>query len=543
MPQTDATAGEMVERLTAILAGGKWWIGLTALATTLAATAAVYQLPNRYTSEATLLVVQQQVPTRYVTPTTTTDIADALQAMTQEVLSRAKLLGLIDQFNLYPGERRHLSTEELVTLMRKYIDIQPVDPVPGRKDFNAFKIAFTADKAILAQEVTSRLTSLFIQANLKTREDQATNTTNFLQEQLDAAKQKLTEQEERLRDFKMQYLGELPEQQQGNLAILSGAQLQLQNITASLDRAQQQRAYLQSMLDGYRRLRSRGASVAGLPGIETARGFSPLQTAETDLVRLQAERARLLITYSANYPDVKDTERQISATQDLIRRMKATANKPAAAPPAGSPAAPPVEADEGTEEDASIAQLRSQLESNRLEIQNLSKDQAQQKNVIDQYQSRLNLTPVREQQLAGVLRDYELSRQDYMDLLGKVQQSELAMSLEKQQGGQHFRLLEPPSLPAKPSSPKRIKITLGGAGAGIVLGLALALIGEFRNPSLRTEKEVVRRFGAPLVVALPLVRSRAEERSRAWKRVLEWCAGCALTAAVLVAELYVYRHP
>jgi succinoglycan biosynthesis transport protein ExoP len=542
MPETESSPNELLARAVGILTRGRWWIVLSAFATTLITVAAVYQLPNRYTSEATLLVVQQQVPLRYVTPTTTTDIADALQAMTQEVLSRTHLLELIDQFALFSTERRRLAPEELVMLMRKYIEIEPINPTPGHKEFNAFKISFTGDKAVVAQEVTSRLTSLFIQANLKTREDQATNTTGFLQEHLDTAKKKLKEQEERLRDFKMQYLGELPEQQQGNLAILSGAQLQLQNISASVNRAQQQRVYLNSLVDGYRHLASRGAPVPGIPISDGNRPLTPLQSAQADLARLQAERVKLLAIYQPAYPAVKRLDREISGAEDRVVKLT-LAKRPAKETPESPVAAEPEAASETAEEASSVAQLKSQLEANRLEIENLSKDEKQQKEVVAQYQSRLNLTPVREQQLAEILRDYEMSKLDYSDLLGKEQQSQLAMSLEKHQGGQQFRLVDSPSLPSIPSSPKRLKISLGGAAAGIVLGLALALLAEMRKPTLYTENEVKQRFSPPLVIALPLLVSRAEQRGRNWKITFEWFSGVILGAVVCIAEFYVLRHP
>src|SRR5580658_8086770 len=227
MPETESSPFDILDRVKGILIRRRWWILLTAAVVSLATVAALYRLPNRYTSEATLLVVPQQVPSRYVTPTTETNIADALQAMTQDVLSRARLLELIDEFGLYTKERQRLAPEEVLELMRKYIEIKPAAPTPehpDRKDINSFNISFVAEKAALAQQVTSKLTSFFIQANLKTREDQATNTTNFLQAQLENAKNTLAAQEAKLRDFKTQYLGELPEQLQGNLAIFNAAQ-------------------------------------------------------------------------------------------------------------------------------------------------------------------------------------------------------------------------------------------------------------------------------------------------------------------------------
>jgi succinoglycan biosynthesis transport protein ExoP len=542
MPEIESSPADTLQRIGGIVVRGRWWTLLTATVVTLGTVAALYQIPNRYTSEATLLVVPQQVPARYVTPTTETNIADALQAMTQDVLSRARLLELIDQFGLYTKERQRLAPEEVIELMRKYIDIKPADPTPGHKEINSFRISFIAEKAVLAQEVTSKLTSFFIQANLKTREDQAANTTNFLQAQLEDAKKKLSVQEEKLRDFKAQYLGELPEQMQGNLAIFNGAQLQLQNLENSLDRAQQQRVYLESLISGYQRLVARGAPVPGVvPGLDTPRPLSPLQIAQNDLARLRIEQAKLLNTYTSSYPDARAVEREISAKQALIESLQNSGNSNA--DNASEVVAKPSAAAAPPEEDTSIAQLKSQLEANRLDIENTLKYEAQQKALIAQYQSRLNLTPVREQQLAGILRDYDLSKQDYADLLGKEQQSQLATSLEKQQGGQQFRLVEPPSLPDLPSSPQRVKFSLMGVGAGLFLGLVIAFVTELARPTFHTAKEISQRFGAPLVVGLPVVLTRAETRRRGWKKAFELVAGSVLALVIGVAEFYVLKHP
>src|ERR1035441_2645103 len=141
MPEIEGSPADTLQRVRGIVVRGRWWILLTATVVSLATVAALYQIPNRYTSEATLLVVPQQVPARYVTPNTETNIADALQAMTQDVLSRARLLELIDEFGLYAKERQRLAPEEVLDLMRTYIDIKPVDSASGRRDINAFRIS------------------------------------------------------------------------------------------------------------------------------------------------------------------------------------------------------------------------------------------------------------------------------------------------------------------------------------------------------------------------------------------------------------------
>src|SRR4051794_1233475 len=118
MPEKESSPSDLIERIRGLIARGRLWVLLVAAAVSVSTIAVLYQMPNRYTSEATLLVVPQQVPARYVTPTTETNMADALQAMTQDVLSRARLLELIDQFGLYAKEKQRLAPEEVLDLMR-----------------------------------------------------------------------------------------------------------------------------------------------------------------------------------------------------------------------------------------------------------------------------------------------------------------------------------------------------------------------------------------------------------------------------------------
>jgi len=545
IPEDESNLGETVGRLFGLIVRRRWWILLPACGTALAVVAVLQKIPNRYTSEATLLVVSQQVPERYVVPNSTTDLSAALQAMKREVLSRAQLLKIIDDFGLYPKKAKRVATETLVELMLGDIDIQPLDENPVRRDFSAFKISFIAEAPALAQEVTSTLTSLFINENLRTREEQATNTTRFLHEQVEAKRKKLEEQEQLLRDFKMQHVGELPEQQQGNLGILTGLQNQLQNATASLSHAQEQRVYLEAMLSGYRhQVNTTDGGVRVVAGSPSAtRVVSPVEAAESDLARLQSARAALLSRYTPEHPDVVKIEREITKAEGALQRLRVATptphkeESPVASAKAASRPAPPVE----PADDPAVAQIKSQLEANRVEMDNLAQDEKQLKARIAQYENRVNQTPVREQQQAALARDTEALRQEFADLLKKEQESQLATNLEKQQGGQQFRLVDPASLPAVPSSPKRLKLSGGGAAAGLFLGLALAFVMEMKHSPFYTEKELTERLSPPLVLSIPLLPTPAEERARIRKGAFEWLAGSALVLVVLIAEFYVYR--
>jgi polysaccharide biosynthesis transport protein len=260
MPESEEGQAFSLSQIPQFLLRRRWWILLTACSTTLASLVVVQLLPNKYTSEATVLVIQQQVPERYVVSTTTTDVSEALQGMTQEVLSGSSLLSIIGAVGLYANERDHVAPEVLIARMRKRLDIQPLQSGPTQKNVNSFKISFVADNAHTAQEVTSRVTSLFIKENTEMREHQASVTTDFLQEQLETVKKQLMDQEAVVRSFKMQHLGELPEQEQGNGQILASLSGQLQNTVSALSRAQEQRAYLESLLRGYEDSAARDAS-------------------------------------------------------------------------------------------------------------------------------------------------------------------------------------------------------------------------------------------------------------------------------------------
>jgi succinoglycan biosynthesis transport protein ExoP len=553
--EQELSLGETLSHLRAILRRRAWWILLPTAIVAFATLVVLSYIPNRYTSEATLVVIQQQVPERYVVSTSTTDIREALEATKQEVLSRTLLLGLIKDFNLYPAQQKRLSGEGLTKLMLKDITIVPIEGrtgSAGSKDLSAFSLSFTANSPQTAEAITTRLTSLFIEKNNASRERQATTTTTFLHEQVEAAKRRVAEQEERVRDFKLKNLGELPEQQGGNLAVLSGLQAQLQTAGASLSHAREQRVYLESLYNGNEGLANSLAGKAtsgGADGVAAARGPSQIDALREELTKLQTEKALLTQQYTPQHPDIQRVNQRITATETVLKALL-SAEAAAAAKPAqtgkSDPAVPAVA--RRREDDPFLTQLRnqmnqvkSQLEANSVEIANLTKDEERLKTSIKSYQARLEQTPVREQELAGYLRDYEQSNKEYKDLLSKEMESQLAGSLEKRQQGQQFHLIDQPSLPTVPSSPKRIPISLGGLAGGLVIGLALALIVDMADTSFHSEDQL--RKGLPayaLIISIPPVLTPGEEKGRKWKRALDWCAAVLVLIAIVAAEGYEY---
>ena len=225
----------------------RWWVMAPLFFCGFVAFGAAHFWPEKYRSEALILVEQQKVPELYVTPNVVTNLQNRLQSMTQQILSRSRLQKLIEQFNLYPDARQHANIDEVVDQMRKDIRIELVQAPQRQDELTAFRISFLYSNARVAQQITNELTTLFIDENLQSRGQQSVGTTSFLESQLEHARQDLSQQEQHLREYKIRFIGELPEQQQSMLQMLGALQSQLEANSGAIERAQQERIYLESM--------------------------------------------------------------------------------------------------------------------------------------------------------------------------------------------------------------------------------------------------------------------------------------------------------
>lgn len=510
----------------------RWLIVACLVAGWAAGTTAGWLLPPKYRSETVILIEQQKIPEHYVEPNITTDLQQRLQSMTEQILSRTRLLAVIKKFGLYGDNSGQRDPNALVDRMRKDIKIDLIT-AEGRPDqLSAFKISYSATKPQLAKEVTRELTSLFINENLEDRQQLAEDTTSFLQSELDQARQNLSEQEEKLRQFRTQHVGELPEQLQSNLQILGGLQLQLQAANDALSQTEQRNLYLRSLLRQYQSSQASGASDGGEPGP------NPVPTKQAQLAALRAQLAELQGRYTDRYPDILRVKQQIAELETQPARDEAAAPGPAASSATTTNASSAF-----TEENSPTIQLRSELSANEFQIKAEKTKIASLEGQVQTYQARLNSMPERDQQAAAVTRDYDQSRTYYEALLNKKLQSEMATNLEKRRQGEQFRMIDPPSLPTKPYWPNRLAFSIGGMVAGIAIGLALAVLLDFFNPRFVQQSELVEFVGSGYVLALPTFTTEQELAQEQRRRVIEGIAA-GLIAAIIpaVTILGYFRH-
>jgi len=513
----------------------RWWIAGPCFLLWAAVWIVGWLLPTTYQSDALILVEQQRVPEQYVVPNVTVGLQDRLQSMTQQILSRTRLQTTIDRFHLYPRHgalRAFFQSGDPVEEMRKDIQIELVQAPGHPAELTAFKIHYSARSPELAQHINSELVSLFIDENLKTQEQLSESTTAFLDNQLEAARTKLEQQEAKVRTFKVQHLGDLPSQLESNVQILSGLQTQLQNTQRALDGAKQQKLYLESLLQQYQSVQA-GLSKGGA-------------TPEALGMQLQELRRRLTeegSKYTEKYPDVVALKDEIAKTQRLKTQIEnEIAFGQKSAQPEGKSGAIDVEVDEGSPEGTPTAmmQIQSQLKANQLEIQNYQHREKALQSEISMYQTRLNVTPATEQQMAEVARGYDESKANYNSLLQKQMQSQLATSLQHRQQGEQFRIVDPASLPDKPSAPNHFLVSVAGLVAGLALGLGLAALLELTNGSVWEEKDLEGVVPAPVLVGIPHLCTPDEELEQRKSTLMEMYAAAAIFTFTVVGNLYAY---
>ncbi|HEX8895172.1 MAG TPA: hypothetical protein VF783_17720, partial [Terriglobales bacterium] len=184
-----------------------------------------------------------------------------------------------------------------------------------------------------------------------------------------------------------------------------------------------------------------------------------------------------------------------------------------------------------------VMQIQSQIKANKLEIQSREAEIAKLEAKVNAYQARLNATPGRQQELSDIMRNYDESKKNYDVLLGKTMSSSLATSLNRQQQGDQFRVIDPPSLPEKSSFPDRFRFSLVGLGLGLALAFLFGVGTEFLDDRIRSEQDLVDTAQLPVLAEIPPLPTEHEIAAQKWK---PWIAVAAaiLTAIIIPAGIW-----
>ena len=492
-------------------------------------------LPNVYQSETLIQVIPQRVPEEYVRSTITTKLEERLQSLTQQIMSRTRLERIVEEFNLYPEQRRTGIMEDVIEGMRRDIDVKTTG---NRTGVDAFTVRFSSNDPVVAQKVTERLAGLFIEENLRDRGFLADATNEFLETQLNDARARLEAQELRLKQFRERHSGALPTQLASNMQAIQSTQMQLQALLESAARDRDRKLMLerlrndaQAELDALRAATPVVAANAA-PG-ETALAGA---TAAQQLESARAQLAQLSLRLKPEHPDIRRMRRVID---DLERKAEAEAlQQPVSADASTAAPVRRVSPEEAQRRDR-LATMDAELESLARQIKFKEGEEQRLRAAISGYQARIEAVPGLESEWIALSRDYDTLQKTYQDMLAKSEDSKVAANLERRQIGEQFKVLDPARVPERPVSPDRLRINAMGAALGLGLGVLLIGLLEYRDSSMRTEADVINILSLPVLAIVPTIVSRREEQRLARRPLLLTTGGMG-AFAVITAALFWY---
>lgn len=494
----------------------KWIIFTLTLLGAIAGRGVVKLVTPTFTSEATVLVENPKVSSNIVKPFASQSIISRFSSMQEKLLSRTRLQPLILREGLYPNQRP--VTADVVSGMRGDITVtlmldffnqnkkkrsawdrllhaftasgQTKTPraLPhfslgkNAQPIMGFTVDYTYQNPRVAQRVCNEITSMFLKENRRELQRAAQSTKVFLSNQLADAKARLDEQDAKLAAFESRNLGSLPDEQQSNLQVLATLNTQLGAVTDGLGRAEQDKAYVESLLQD--QVATSKASQQTGPG--TTQGVL-----EKQLLDLRQEEPLLEERYTSNYPDVIRMKAEIASLEKQVAEQ-AAADKGKPKKSTGTPVESP-----------QIQKLQAQLYQDEEQIRIKGRDQDRLQSQIKRYEARVQLTPAVKQEYKQLTRNYKTALDFYNNLLSERDRSAMAADLEQGNEGEQFAVLNPANLPKAPSFPNPLMFLVVGLGVGMGLGLAIAVALELADKAIRSERDVELLLGLPALAMIP----------------------------------------
>jgi polysaccharide biosynthesis transport protein len=443
-------------------------------------------LPKSYRSSTEILIENQKIPDEYVKGIGGGNIEARLMMIQQQVMSRSLLSQILAEYKLYEGLIQREGLESAIEKLRDAITVETVGTAASvglkKRTVETVTISFAGEDPIIAMKVTAKLASLFIEENLKDREQLVTGVSAFLEQELQDAKKALEDQEQAISQYKTKYMGLLPEQMEANLRTLDRLQMELNTTNDLLHSRTDKVSSLDRSINEYQ------ASAEARPEFSEPR----LVRKDVDplIVRLQQLEQRLTTLraeWKETYPDISDTKQEIvSVKEQLVEKYGTSFMEQNGLENRDEPVA--IRKDLST--DLYLRELKTQHSDVITELSSLKSRRDRLLQLIKETEGRVEQAPVREQELSILVRDYENRQKNYQTLLDKRLNAHVAGNLEKRQKGEQFRILDPANLPEKLESPNRVLIMLlsflGGCGGGIALAFGL----DHANPTFRRREDV-----------------------------------------------------
>jgi polysaccharide chain length determinant protein (PEP-CTERM system associated) len=466
----------------AVIQRRKYWIAIPSLVVIAAGFALSPLIPRTYKSTSTVLVQGQSVPSIYVKSSEGNASTSRLEQIKLEVMSGVGFPEIIEKLNLYPKLRQQATMPQVVAEMRRDITIEEVpDAGDEHGGVGAFTISYIGATPKQTRDATREITNLFLLQSVKDGRQQAQGADSFLTTQVAQAGQQLAAEQAKIQAFRSAHAGSLPEQAQANMQLINQYQTAMQANQDALTQGNQQRVYLESLLN-VKPNGGEGTSAAAPP---------PATPLQIELAQKQQELRADLLKYTPEHPDVIRLKHDIAALKVEIQN----------APKTSSPAAVAVTplATGPTMND----QLRSQLIALNADIKGRQARQVQMEQKIGELQGSVSGLPAVQTEFAAMNADYTEMQKNYNALLEKQQEAAMTSALNQRETSQPFVVVQPASLPGRPFRPDPVVLRMGVVLMGMLIGLLFGLVVELNDDTMHDSDEVAAYLKLPVMVALP----------------------------------------
>lgn len=556
----------------AIIKRRKYYILIPFLSIVIAAAIVACVLPPIYKSTTTILIEGQQIPSDLVRSTVPTVVEEAIQTITQQIMSRSKLLEIVNRFDLYNDLRERETTEEIIERMREDINLEMIsaeviDQRTGRPSIAtiAFSLSYEWKDPSKVQKVANTLASLYLEQNLKDREEKARTTSTFIEAELNMLKDNIDQLETKIAEFKEKHFQALPEMAQLNLQMVQRLERETENMEQQIRNVRERKIYLEGQLAGID---------PDLPGIQGPGGRTA--DAKQRLKYLHTEYIALKASLSEKHPDVIKMKKEINSLEnevtikdefqlkqnqleELKTDLAVNMGKFSEKHPDVIKLKKSIEIIEKeirdnikevgkrhneaeAPENPAYINISTQIATAKMEIEALKKDRDMLNAKLEEYQKRLELTPQIELEYNLLTRDYNNARMRYQETLHKLMEAKSAEGLEKGQKGQRFIIIDPAIFPEKPYKPNRLAIILIGFVLSIGAGIGVASLKEFSDQAIYSENALSLITGKPVLAFVPLIETDADLKRKKRKLII-FTLSILIGTGLLALSVHLFYKP
>jgi len=511
---------DTLRRVLRLVSRRRWLALGVAAGVAVASAVAVVATPDRFEASARVYVDTQRVLKPLMASLTfQPDIDQQVSMLARTLISRPNIDLLVRTPELGMDVATGSAREELVSKLMKQIKIVPTT------SSNLYEISYRGPSPDHAKRLVEGTVNLFVHSNSGAKRRDSQEAGRFIEEQIRDYEAKLTEAENRLKEFKLRNYGVSGVSSQDYFSRVSALTEKVSNLRLDLNAAEQTR-------DAYRR-----ELAAEDPLLPIEAGPRPTGTPSADSqARLDAEKKHLdelLSRFTEAHPDVSGTRRVISQLEVEVReRREAEERLLAKSGKSGKAATSPI-----------YQKLRISLAEAEAQVASLRSRLSAQQTQLEQVRSMAGRVPQAEAELAQLNRDYDIIRKNYDQMVARRESAALVEKLDASSQLAEFRVVEPPRVSPSPVFPSRVHLALLAVALCLVAGLAAPLIADSVRPTI-DGIQALRKVSARVVIGSISVLVTPEiERSRRASG-LRFLAGIAMLLLAQVAWIaWVASHP